>query len=67
MSGTNPSPPRYRSEEEWQAAIERRAIEIWNEREAKMPTRAQQAWEQGSWAARRATLAMARVDLTERK
>ena len=55
---------RYRSEEEYQAAIERRAREIWAEREKMMPERVRQTWEQGSWAATRATLAMARVDIS---
>lgn len=61
---------RYRSEDEFQAAIEARARRIWSERETKMferGSRFAQSWEQGTDTARRATLAMAKADILAQK
>jgi hypothetical protein len=55
---------RYRSEEEYQAAVEAYARKIWDEREKLMPARARQTWEQGTDLAKRATIAMAKADIT---
>lgn len=62
---------RYKSQAEFNAAVEARAREIWNEREEKMwgrnPHFAKQTWEQASEAARRATIATAKADILARK
>lgn len=44
-------------------AVERRARQIWAERETRMPKFVRQSWEQGTYLAQRATLGMALEEL----
>jgi hypothetical protein len=60
---------RYRSEEEWRAAVEKRAREIWEAREEKLwgddPKwkKYRQTWEQGTELARSKCLIQAEREL----